>query len=432
MEWVCLKSTLVVEDSDILHHVKLEVGRDQRIGTIDFNDGTGRQVWDEAAVKKTAVEMEKRRRQIQQACRHLDSSDSRLLRAIVSVPKSVVYCAVEKTASTFFRRYMYQLDHTDPMRTPFEVPVKLIYNCPNLFTNFDKYISQLANKHISLPKNKNKNMKKRKALEANTFLQKSINFLFVRDPYSRLFSAYIDKLFAPNPDFWRKWGKPAIHKHRKNATRISSRCGHDATFEEFLLFVLDLKANLGTMDEHLRPMTELCQPCNVNYTVVGHMNTFNTDLSYLSSLLNVTHSQLQLHKMADDQTQDAIEDSIMDAFSVWTSRIVQCLPKLEAGKRVWAKLQYRGIVSERFKFPLDSDPKSFDAMDVDDFIQMAKSAVKVFVDPDELHRQKEAAITNAYRTVRLDVLEAIAKMYAQDFKVFGFNDRPSEIFYRSV
>lgn len=319
-----------------------------------------------------------------------------------------------------------------PDRPPFEVPIKLIYNCPHLFTYFDKYVTQLATKRFSLPKNKAINMKKTKALEANAFLQKSINFLFVRDPYSRLFSAYIDKLFAPNPDFWRKWGKPAIHKHRKNASIISTRCGHDATFEEFLLYVLDLKPNVGTMDEHLRPMSELCQPCNVNYTVVGHMNTFNMDVSYLSYLLNVTHSQLQLHKMADDQTQDAIEDSIMDAFSVWTSRIVQCISKLEAGKRVWAKLQYRGIISERVKFPLESYPKLFDNMDVDGFIKMAKSAVKVFADPGELHRQKKAAITKAFQTVRLDVLEAIAKMYAHDFKVFGFNDRPSEIFYRAV
>ncbi|GFO22691.1 carbohydrate sulfotransferase [Plakobranchus ocellatus] len=71
----------------------------------------------------------------------------------------------------------------------------------------------------------------------DSFLKQSTNFLFVRDPFSRLFSDYVDKLLAPNPEFWDTWGLFALQKHRSDPSEKSQRCEHDVTFAKFLKFV---------------------------------------------------------------------------------------------------------------------------------------------------------------------------------------------------
>ena len=54
--------------------------------------------------------------------------------------------------------------------------------------------------------------------------------MFTREPYSKLLSGYIDKLFAPNPYFWNVIGRFIIQKFRKYPSLRSLECGHDVTF----------------------------------------------------------------------------------------------------------------------------------------------------------------------------------------------------------
>ncbi|KAL8595979.1 hypothetical protein ACOMHN_018291 [Nucella lapillus] len=42
------------------------------------------------------------------------------------------------------------------------------------------------------------------------FVTSAFRNIFVRNPYSRMFSAYVDKVFAPNPTFWKLWDQKAI------------------------------------------------------------------------------------------------------------------------------------------------------------------------------------------------------------------------------
>lgn len=46
------------------------------------------------------------------------------------------------------------------------------------------------------------------------------------------------------------------------------------TFKEFAMFVLNKSENLSNMvnNEHWTPITKLCHPCLINYTLVGKSN----------------------------------------------------------------------------------------------------------------------------------------------------------------
>ncbi|CAL1530584.1 unnamed protein product [Lymnaea stagnalis] len=381
---------------------------------------------------KVKIEMEKRRRHLRQVCKAMNLTGSTLARAFVSTERRVVYCPVEKTASTFFRRFMYQLDHTDPMRSPFEVPVKMIYGCGPLLTSIENLSKTL---NAQRRRRKEKPMKQAEPTvvdDIQKFLSNSKKFVFVRDPYARLFSVYIDKLQAPNPTFWEKWGIPTVKKFRKRPSEIALKCGHDVTFSEFLKFTLGSETNLDKMDPHVRPVFRLCEPCSADYDVIGHMETFKRDALYLSSLLNVSETQIGFDNMAEDSAKDAIEDSVTDAFTVWEPRVSKCITKFESAKRIWKKLQIRGFISDRQNISHILDAGSIEDVEAREFIRLLMAAFRKSKDKTELKKQKFKAFVSAYRSVNVGVLKKVSKMYAADFRLFGYVDRPAEIFDRSI
>lgn len=74
--------------------------------------------------------------------------------------------------------------------------------------------------------------------------------------------------------FQERAGKLIIKAFRENATEESLKNGDDVTFKEFAMFVLNKSENLSNMvnNEHWTPITKLCHPCLINYTLVGKSN----------------------------------------------------------------------------------------------------------------------------------------------------------------
>lgn len=62
------------------------------------------------------------------------------------------------------------------------------------------------------------------------FLDVVTKVMFTRQPYSKLLSAYVDKLYSPNPFFWGKIGRHIVRKFRSRPSAKSVACGHDVTF----------------------------------------------------------------------------------------------------------------------------------------------------------------------------------------------------------
>lgn len=114
-------------------------------------------------------------------------------------------------------------------------------------------------------------------------LQEYYKFMFVREPFARLLSAFKDKFVLNNTAFHKRYGTQIIRHVRKNAP-VNSK-GNDVKVAEFLQYVVD--SHVEDMNEHWMPFYELCQPCVVSYDFIGSMENLESDSTHVLKQLNV-------------------------------------------------------------------------------------------------------------------------------------------------
>lgn len=122
--------------------------------------------------------------------------------------------------------------------------------------------------------------------KALSILENYYKVMFVRDPWERLLSAYIDKftkINKYNEYFHMKYGRRIIKYFRKNSTMKSLNKGRNVTFPEFVKFVRNQWEKGERMNAHWAPMVKLCQPCKVQYDFIGKFETFSEDSSVVLS-----------------------------------------------------------------------------------------------------------------------------------------------------
>ncbi|XP_071088821.1 carbohydrate sulfotransferase 8-like [Haliotis cracherodii] len=111
---------------------------------------------------------------------------------------------------------------------------------------------------------------------------------FVRNPYTRLFSGYVDKMYCINPFYWKKVGKPALMVVRGNTSRTGSlRCGHDLSFAEFVNYFIYQHDHKQNIDPHFMPISEHCKFCETEYTYIGKLETFRDDMVFVSDTMGM-------------------------------------------------------------------------------------------------------------------------------------------------
>lgn len=203
---------------------------------------------------------------------------------------SLLYCAIAKVGCTFLRRLVLTLSAGEGQySSPFDISPSDIHF---------RYVETLS----KVPEPQRTFMK-------NNFTK----LLFVRDPYSRLFSAYVDKLFTPQTAFLQNYGRYIIRKFRKGATKKSIECGHDVSFSEFVQYVIASIKGKGQMNPHFMPMYLQCDPCSQSYDVIGRLETLKEDLSLV---LPRAQWQYYLPESLKELSQlDEVRDAVSIAFN---------------------------------------------------------------------------------------------------------------------
>ncbi|XP_070579859.1 carbohydrate sulfotransferase 11-like [Ptychodera flava] len=104
--------------------------------------------------------------------------------------------------------------------------------------------------------------------------------MFVRHPFERLLSAFIDK-FIENPDdsMLRRYGM-AI----QNSNNLNGSLDAKITFHKFVTFLLESRP----IDRHWMTYTSSCEPCQITYDFFGKFDTLQPDINYISDKINVT------------------------------------------------------------------------------------------------------------------------------------------------
>ncbi|XP_041361819.1 carbohydrate sulfotransferase 9-like [Gigantopelta aegis] len=163
------------------------------------------------------VQMEHRREHAQEACKRPREAVSWFTLAIVVFrPLKLAFCHVPKSGTTIWTsvyRYLNQDLFPGYLKNPFQMRKFYVHHTKM------RHFETLDIFH-----------------EGHGYLDTSFNVLFVRDPYSRLYSVYLEKLYLP--DMWNDLGVEIVKRFRPSATKRSRLCGNDVTFVEFIQYVV--------------------------------------------------------------------------------------------------------------------------------------------------------------------------------------------------
>ena len=278
-----------------------------------------------------------RRERISRACqiqpsfsRDRYNSNSKMI--LTGERKSFIYCAVAKSACSFWKKAL-----------------SIIENERN-YSSLYQYIKEGQFTPLPTIDQFHRNHTDEEVLE---FLKNVTAFTFVREPYSRIFSAYNGKLLTTNHYYWIEVGREVVKRVRVNPSNESLTSGHDVTFAEFIQFlILQLRYDVN-IDRHFVPMYERCNPCRMHFDYIGKLETFEDDANFIISKLNPNNVSAY-SQLADINMETALwvaESSVKSLFSLFSMTKFNKLPKYGLFLRTWRHLQIRGLLSKYIPMP---------------------------------------------------------------------------------
>ena len=322
-------------------------------------------------------------------------------------PKHIAYCAVPKAGCTFWKRIMRFLNKDfDPksVSNPFDISRRYTHYAP--FKTTPTFALSSNKFPISLKNRRN-------------------TIMFSRDPYSRVWSAYLDKLFLP--DFWRTQGINIVKAERNHASGISLTCGHDVIFGEFIRYIVhNLKH--ASVESHFAPIHTICDPCRINFTYIGNLETFANDVTYILKEIEITsliESEL-FNNTAEHEIKSLSEDYLDMTNRHWNST---CKNKTLICERLWKVFQMNGYIGFEVQLPSGlNNAKNGDQLK-EQFISQAIAAHKSSKQTHKhLKAQKRLSLANAYKALPHNLLLEFQAAYDIDFELFGYEKQPHDIY----
>ncbi|XP_021345054.1 uncharacterized protein LOC110445019 [Mizuhopecten yessoensis] len=258
-------------------------------------------------------------------------------------------------------------------------------------------------------------------------MKESLTFLFIRDPYSRLFSGYVDKLFSPNYVFWKVYGKFGIEHVRTNRSRNDLICGHDLSFREFVKTVIYAEKYNTHRDGHFTAQYEHCDPCKYKYDVIGKLETLAQDTFYLLKKMGkFALMKSVMNRFHENTLEDTIRDQVDMLFRFRSNYPLCEVAFYEAQKLMWKKFQIRGILSKHSTYPVAKEES--ERITKRDFTRMLYLGRGDAVDRNISKKNKEEAVLEAFSTVDKEDMELLSELFRPDCELFGYDCRPAKLF----
>ncbi|XP_045204869.2 carbohydrate sulfotransferase 9-like isoform X3 [Mercenaria mercenaria] len=314
-------------------------------------------------------------------------------------PQQIHYCIIPKVGCTFWKRIMRFLGKDYPRTQNVQRP-------SDIDRGFVHYggLSNLQQWSVQNP-------------IAHMLMTNGNSFMMTRDPYSRLWSAYIDKFLLP--DFWRTDAKAVVKKLRPNATEYERNCANNVSFYEYLLFIN--RTYKSGLNEHWDKMHRLCSPCHVQYDVIGKQESFSSDADYILTKFNIDYLKENTTKL--DMVHEEVTTLTKYNFNLESAITEGCFEKLDVAKRLWLAFQYNGYIDRNADFPEKYLMKTgFLIEPAEIFMDLVFQTIKNQTDQGiDIKGQKRTMMLEAYRKIPDDLLKAIVNVYEYDFELFGYN-----------
>lgn len=368
-------------------------------------------IWTESiaqtSLRKTINDLEERSMHLNKMCMNLKikSPNKTFYNLYVHKPKGLLYCKVPKCGSTYWTRFFQILHNINVKKDPFDENRFKIHSTQMEMSSLDK------NDHIHW--------------------NETIRFLVTRSPYSRLYSAYVDKIFLP--EFWNTYGRDIINNFRHNATKLSKLCGNDVTFEEFLKMITHrIHRKMNGRNSHWLPIEQLCSPCKYKYNFIIKLETFSRDRDYLVSKVGIKEQLILNYNNIShwDYSLLAIKDMCLTIFTDFRGQKPEKCYQMEALlRKIFISFQIQGYIREDAHFDRNrfGDLKS---MNINKIIEVFQNIYKEYpiLNRYEWKKQRQAFMKNAYKFVDREILKEIKKCYNSDFQIFNYDPEPEEIF----
>ncbi|KAK7471870.1 hypothetical protein BaRGS_00035529 [Batillaria attramentaria] len=326
------------------------------------------------------------------------------------------------------------------------------------------------------------NKRRKPVSELITRDEEFVTAVLVREPYSRLFSAYVDKLFKPREDNWRVYGRPVVsYLLKTGAVDVSKTCGAgNVTFAEFVRYFIDAETKPEAKlrrDVHYIPQSQQCGFCtsvvgspkpqdsqrmkmlksvrnkrqgskghnmdNIDTSSMGHfqdklregflvydfIGKTESILADTWAILEASHLARRLPASFDmdkEAGKNTIARTIRKVFESASTTTSSCMSKEEKLRRTWKNLQIRGMISKRELFPLT--PAEADDVTIGGMQELALAAFDRSTSDPELKGNKMEAMIEAYSTIPLTDRQALRRIYAADFELFQYPPSIPEVF----
>ncbi|XP_061731529.1 carbohydrate sulfotransferase 11 [Nerophis ophidion] len=213
-----------------------------------------------------------RRELLEEACRAYTRKRRVLIQedlkhVIVDDQHGLLYCYVPKVACTNWKRVLMVLTGAGgSRRDPLAIPANEAHVSGNLRTLSEYSASQI-----------------------NQRLRSYLKFVFVREPFERLVSAYRNKFTRSyNTAFHKRYGTKIVRRHRAHPRPEALANGDDVSFAEFVYYLVDEATQAEEpFNEHWERVHSLCHPCFIHYDVVGKYETLEQDSDYVLRLAGV-------------------------------------------------------------------------------------------------------------------------------------------------
>ncbi|XP_053404807.1 carbohydrate sulfotransferase 11-like isoform X2 [Mercenaria mercenaria] len=317
---------------------------------------------------------------------------------------AISYCPIPKVSSTFWKRILTVMASQGKLHSPFEISLGGV--------RLSK-INQLSKRDLK------------------TLREKGTSFLFVRDPYARLFSGYENKIYHSNLMYWKIIGRKVVQVVRDNHDAVYNNYGFDVTFPEFIKYILYLSESGLNINGHFSPMLNRCDPCSTHFQYIGKLETFSDDAHYLISKWRNEFKDVELH--FDDFEKETALDTARGHvnFLFSTKKILSEIkfPFIKIMLRTWRDLQIRGHLSKHIAFPFNE--ADVDTITKEEYMEAIKKALDIPVNRTEVKLQRAEALVQAYSQVPLEDMERLRMFVLQDCLLFGYDDRPTKLFDRS-
>lgn len=309
-------------------------------------------------------------------------------------------CKVQKAGSTFWIIVFLTLDQGRPAEEVFSIPRH------KLHTIMDDMADPLplSDGLIQLP-----------------------SVVVSRDPYSRLYSAFIDRYFFL--EYASAAKRLAESLGKGFFLTEAGKCGYNVTFQEFLDNVTTDSLQGKFIDHHWCPVYTLCRVCDVDYQYVIRQETLTRDTEEILQRLKIDEkTKTTLTRMLHGS---AMNKKTMDGVihTMWASlgnKVTEgcCDNTLAYLMKMWEGFKIQGYIRTDIPFPV-SEFESRHNTRVEQFSKVVLDTMTLYpLSSAERETRRRQFLVNAYKGISERTVKKIQEMYLMDFRIFGYDANP--------